>query len=211
MTANISNDLKIVSENRSKFIIGFDEVGRGAGAGPLCVGAVAISYADFTYQNLPIRDSKKLSEEQRRCISLFVDEHPQCLMFERRIFTPSHVIDEIGIEESIRQSMQAILINIKVAFSLEYEDILILTDGKRPFKIEQSVKQIVRVGADDTFVCVALASILAKYKRDLFMNNLALSYPEYEWQSNKGYLLKAHKEAIREHGLTKYHRKTFCT
>ncbi len=67
------------------------------------------------------------------------------------------------------------------------------------------------IQGDDQYPCVSAASIIAKVERDRFMEQLALSHPEYGWEKNKGYGTLVHREAIHKHGITQYHRRTFLT
>jgi ribonuclease HII len=84
----------------------------------------------------------------------------------------------------------------------------ILVDGNR-FRNYEQIPHTCVVGGDAVYLSIAAASVLAKTYRDEYMTNLAREFPRYDWDCNKGYPTKAHREAIRKYGITPYHRKSF--
>lgn len=202
--------------NDIKYIIGIDEVGRGPVAGPVAVGAVLFSTENKTALDelfAGFKDSKKLTPKKRnewfKNIKKAKDEG---LLDYRVVFVDNKKIDEFGIAPAIRSCIKSALKKITsttlTATGLLLEDYLILLDGglKAP---EEFVNQKTIIKGDEKEMVIALASIMAKVTRDALMCNLAKDYPEYELEKHKGYGTKAHMIAIKKHGISEIHRKTF--
>ena len=175
---------------------GTDEAGRGCLAGPVTAGAIILP-KDFG--NDILNDSKQVSAVKRDYLKLVLEK-------EAVTFSVSHVfeakIDEINILNA------SILAMHKAIDGLSQTPSFILVDGNR-FTPYRSVDHECVTKGDSKFMSIAAASILAKTYRDEYMSTIHEEYPMYNWEKNKGYPTKEHRDAIRKYGLTKYHRKSF--
>jgi len=175
---------------------GTDEAGRGCLAGPVVAAAVLLP-ADFHHPLL--NDSKQLTEKQREILRPFIEKNALAFgvsyVFEAKI-------DEINI-------LQASILAMHLAIEkLAIEPEHIIVDGNK-FKPYKNIAHTTIVKGDAKFMSIAAASVLAKTYRDDFMQQLDLEFPNYNWKQNKGYPTLFHRNAIREFGITDYHRKTF--
>lgn len=175
---------------------GCDEAGRGCLAGAVYAAAVILPH-DF--RNELLNDSKQLTEKQRYTLREIV-EH-EALAWAVGVVTPEE-IDRINILNASFLAMHRAIDQLK----LRPEHLLI--DGNR-FKKYQDVPHTTVVKGDGKYMSIAAASVLAKTYRDDYMNSLAKKYPQYDWESNKGYPTKKHREAIRTFGVTPYHRMSY--
>lgn len=175
---------------------GCDEAGRGCLCGPVACAAVILP-PEFTCEDL--NDSKQLSEKQRNRLRAIIEE--KAIAWAVVMVEPEE-IDEINILNASIEGMHRALSLLKVTPQH------ILVDGNR-FKPYGGIPHTTVVKGDATFMSIAAASILAKTHRDELMNRLSRLYPGYGWEINKGYPTKAHREAIRNLGVTPLHRKTF--
>lgn len=175
---------------------GCDEAGRGCLAGPVFAAAVILP-PDFECDEL--NDSKQLSEPQRNRLRPFIEEH--ALSFAVAMCS-NEEIDKLNILWASVKAMHRAL------SKLVTEPQHILVDGNR-FRNYGQIPHTCVVGGDAIYLSIAAASVLAKTYRDEYMTNLAQEYPQYDWGRNKGYPTKTHREAIREYGITPYHRKSF--
>ena len=175
---------------------GCDEAGRGCLAGAVFAAAVILP-PDF--QNEELNDSKKLSEKRRYALRPVIEK--EALAWAVGIVTPEE-IDKINILKASFLAMHRAIDQL----AIKPEHLLI--DGNR-FTPYPDIPHTTVVKGDGKLLSIAAASILAKTYRDDYMNSLAADYPEYHWLENKGYPTKAHREAIRIHGITPYHRKSF--
>lgn len=175
---------------------GCDEAGRGCLAGPVYAAAVILPKQ---YKNKWLNDSKKLSDKDRYELRPIVEE--QAIAWAVGVVTHTE-IDEINILNASFLAMHRALDQLK------QQPELLLIDGNR-FKPYAQVPHQCIVGGDAKYMSIAAASILAKTYRDDFMKKLAISYPGYGWETNMGYPTKLHREAIREQGITPYHRLTY--
>ena len=179
--------------------VGLDEVGRGSFAGPVVVAAVVFPN-DF--QTDLIRDSKKLTAKQReRAFKVIVEN---AIAFSVQAGSVIQ-INKYGIEEATSIAIKKCLDDIMDTWNVEH----IIMDGNRfdnPFP-EIPYETIVK--GDDKYLSIAAASIIAKVRRDEYMAKLAEIYPHYGWESNAGYHSKGHAEALKEHGVTPYHRTQY--
>ena len=175
---------------------GCDEAGRGCLAGS--VYAAAVIFPE-NYQNEELNDSKKLTDKHRKQLREIIQR--DAVAWAVGIVTPEE-IDKINILNASILAMHRALDQLKVRPEA------VIIDGNR-FKPYQSLPHTTIVQGDGKYLSIAAASILAKTYRDDYMDKLAEEYPQYDWLSNKGYPTKKHREAIRQYGITPYHRKTF--
>lgn len=175
---------------------GCDEAGRGCLAGAVYAAAVILP-PDF--KNDDLNDSKQLSEKKRYALRPVIER--EAIAWAVGIVTPEE-IDRINILKASFLAMHRAIAQLKV----QPEHLLI--DGNR-FTPYPGIPHTTVVKGDGKLLSIAAASILAKTYRDDYMNRLAAEYPAYQWEQNKGYPTRAHREAIRLHGISPYHRKTF--
>lgn len=176
--------------------VGCDEAGRGCLAGSVFAAAVILP-PDFRCEDLD--DSKKLTEKKRLILRDIIER--EALSFSVESCSPKE-IDNLNILWASVEAMHRAIANL----SIEPDHILV--DGNR-FKQFKDISHTCIVGGDAKYLSIAAASVLAKTYRDEYMTNLHVMYPHYEWSNNKGYPTKAHREAIKEYGITEYHRKSF--
>lgn len=175
---------------------GCDEAGRGCLAGAVYAAAVILPK---DYENEMLNDSKKLSEKKRYLLREQIER--DALAWAVGVVTPQE-IDEINILNASFLAMHRALDQLK----LRPEALLI--DGNR-FKPYHDTPHTTVVKGDGKYMSIAAASILAKTYRDDYMMRLHEEYPQYHWDSNKGYPAKAHRQAIREYGVSPYHRMSY--
>lgn len=176
--------------------VGCDEAGRGCLAGSVYAAAVILPP---DYENELLNDSKKLSAKKRYTLRAEIER--DAVAWAVGVVTPEE-IDKINILNSSFLAMHRALDQLKVRPEA------IIVDGNR-FKPYQELPFTTIVKGDGKYLSIAAASILAKTYRDDYMQALAKEYPQYDWQSNMGYPTKKHRQAISEHGVTPYHRKSF--
>ena len=175
---------------------GCDEAGRGCIAGPVVAAAVILPRGmDFP----EFDDSKKLSEKQREKLRIKVLENAAAYGVD---IVSAEEIDEINILNASFLAMHRAIDQLKIRPEL------LLIDGNR-FNKYKDIKHQCIVGGDAKYQAIAAASILAKTTRDHIMQELDNQYPVYNWKQNKGYPTIEHKNAVAEHGMSPYHRKTF--
>lgn len=175
---------------------GCDEAGRGCLAGSVFAGAVILP---SDYSNEMLNDSKQLTERRRYLLREQI-EH-DAVAWAIGVVTAEE-IDRINILNA------SILAMHRAIDALNVRPEAVIVDGNR-FKPYHDLPYTTIVKGDGKYLSIAAASILAKTYRDDEMNRLADSYPQYDWKSNKGYPTKKHREAIRQYGITPYHRKSF--
>ena len=192
---------------------GCDEAGRGCLAGSVYAAAVILPDG---YQNELLNDSKQLTEKRRYELREIIER--DAVAWAVGIVTPEE-IDKINILNASILAMHRALDQLKVRPEA------IIVDGNRFKPYFRGEGQEVRgersevrgeriphttiVKGDGKYLSIAAASILAKTYRDDYMNRLAEEYPQYDWLSNKGYPTKKHREAIKQYGITPYHRKSY--
>ena len=179
-----------------KIEAGCDEAGRGCLAGSVYAAAVILPE---NYQNDLLNDSKQLTEKKRYQLREIIQR--DAVAWAVGIVTPEE-IDKINILNASILAMHRALDQLKVRPEA------IIVDGHR-FKKYQDLPHTTIVKGDGKYLSIAAASILAKTYRDDYMNELAKEYPQYDWLSNKGYPTKKHRDAIRQYGITPYHRKSY--
>ena len=175
---------------------GCDEAGRGCLAGAVFAAAVILPKG-FICEKL--NDSKQLTEKERYALRPLIEE--QALAWAIGIVDQKE-IDEINILNASFLAMQRAVANLKTRPQH------LLIDGNR-FRKYEDIPHTCVVKGDGKLLPIAGASVLAKTYRDDYMLNLHREYPLYDWDHNKGYPTKKHREAIDKHGVTPYHRLTF--
>jgi len=175
---------------------GCDEAGRGSLAGPVVAAAVILPINFF---HPLINDSKQLSEKQRYLLREIILK--ECIDYAVA-FIDNVQIDKVNILNASIQAMHDALNNLK------QDPQHIIIDGNR-FKPFKSIPYTCIIKGDSKFMSIAAASILAKTFRDDYMNRIHEEFPYYGWEQNKGYPVKKHREAIKNCGVTSYHRLTF--
>ena len=175
---------------------GCDEAGRGCLAGSVYAAAVILPDG---YENPLLNDSKQLTEHRRYELRQQIER--DAVSWAVGIVTADE-IDKINILNASILAMHRALDKLSVRPEA------IIVDGNR-FKPYQKVPYTTIVKGDGKYMAIAAASILAKTYRDDYMNELAVQYPQYDWQRNKGYPTKKHRQAIKEFGITPFHRKSY--
>ena len=174
---------------------GCDEAGRGCLAGPVVAAAVIIPRG---YKNAALNDSKKLTAKKREALRIEIER--DCIFAVNMV--DNKEIDEVNILNASYLAMQ------RAVDQLSEKPDFLLIDGNR-YKPHDDRPYECIVKGDGKFMSIAAASILAKTYRDEYMLNMDKTYPVYDWRSNKGYPTVAHREAIKVHGITPLHRKSF--
>ena len=180
----------------NKVEAGCDEAGRGCLAGSVYAAAVILPP---DYKNELLNDSKQLSEKKRYLLRSMIEK--DALAWAVGVVTDEE-IDKINILNASILAMHRALDALKVRPEA------IIIDGNR-FKPYQDVPYTTIVKGDGKYLSIAAASILAKTYRDDYMQSIAEEFPQYDWKSNKGYPTKKHRAAIKEFGISPYHRKSF--
>lgn len=183
-----------------QFVAGLDEVGRGAGAGPVVTAAVIMPKG---FKSPLIRDSKILSDKQKaEAYQLIVDNAIAISCNAGSVDT----INSLGINTATYKTMH------KCIDGLVQRPDYLLIDGKlsdwQPYtgtNGDNNALTLIPKG-DDTYTCIAAAAIVAKVRRDEYMVKLHELYPQYDWITNKGYLTPKHIAGLKEFGANKYHR-----
>jgi ribonuclease HII len=218
-----------------KYIIGIDEVGRGPIAGPVAVCAFLLKDEKILEnqkdKNLPkLKDSKKLSKKQRELWFEYLKkqkEEGNCDYFVS--FVSSENIDKFGIAKCIQKALDKSLMKITSPENLftrssdeggrvarpsqkdiqdQFSSFHIFLDGGLHAPKEYENQETIIKG-DELYPVISCASIIAKVTRDRIMAKYGKEYPEYGFEKHSGYGTKAHYEAIKKHGRTPIHRKTF--
>lgn len=176
---------------------GIDEAGRGCGAGPVVAAAVILP---ATFKMTGLRDSKKMPVKLRDVAAIHIKE--EALAWSVGIAGPQE-IDAMNILEATYLAMHRAIKGLLCSPGL------LLIDGNK-FKNQTNIPHETIIGGDDLVMSIAAASVLAKTSRDLLMYELHTEYPQYGWNTNKGYLTAHHRQACRTYGLTRYHRHSFA-
>ncbi len=177
------------------FICGVDEAGRGPLAGPVVAGA-AVLPKDQTI--LYLNDSKKLTEKRRE--ELFLEIKEKAVAWSVGIATPER-IDEINILQATYEAMKSAIAGLGVVPDVLLNDAVTLPGV--------TIRQVPIIKGDAKSVSIAAASVLAKVTRDHMMVEYDQIFPEYGFAKHKGYGTAAHIAALKEHGMTTIHRRTF--
>ena len=179
-----------------EYICGIDEAGRGPLCGPVVAAAVILKKDDHIEG---VNDSKKLSEKKRE--ALFETIKERVVAWSVGIVDEA-TIDEINILEATRLAMK------KAVEGLQVKPEYALVDAEKKVPINIPYMPIIK--GDALSESIAAASIIAKVTRDRMIIELDKEYPEYGFAKNKGYGTKEHIEAIKQYGLCKAHRRSFC-
>jgi ribonuclease HII len=178
---------------------GCDEAGRGCLAGPVFAAAVILPEGFFHEK---LNDSKLVNEEDRYELRIFIEKNAICYQVA---MVDHEEIDRINILNASFKAMHLAIDKLKTKAKF------LIIDGNRFTKYKRVPHQCI-VKGDSEFASIAAASILAKTYRDDFMRKLHPDFPQYKWNTNKGYGTLEHRKAIDEFGLTPYHRRSFsCT
>lgn len=175
---------------------GLDEAGRGCYAGPVFAAAVILP-KDFFHPLL--NDSKQLKEKDRDLLRPIIEKESIAFAVAA---VDNDEIDKINILQASYKAMHLSLDKMKtIPQSL-------LIDGNR-FKTYKTIPHQCIIKGDGKYAAIAAASILAKTYRDELMKKIHLEFPYYGWDKNKGYGTAIHRNAIEQHGICRYHRKSF--
>lgn len=187
-------------------VIGIDEVGRGAVAGPVAVGAHVVLAGTEEFP-VGLRDSKLLSEKRRTLVAPLVAEWGVGAVG----YSSAAEIDAHGITATLGEAARRALLALH-AQGIDVTRAAIILDGSQDWLtpvLKSPLNVQTRVGADRLCASVAAASVGAKVARDQLMCEADEAHPEYAWASNKGYGSAAHYAGIAAHGLTELHRHTW--
>lgn len=190
-----------INNKKARFLIGTDEAGRGPAAGDVYAAAVCFLNPPVGVLDM-LNDSKKLSEKKRE------------ILYEEIKRNSVYSIAKSSVEQINNTNILAASLDAMkracddVICQLKSLDVEVFVDGNKLIRnFEHPQKYIIK--GDAQSASIAAASILAKVSRDRAMLELDKEFPQYCWASNKGYLSKAHIDAIKSFGVTKYHRKLF--
>ncbi len=188
-----------------EYLIGVDEAGRGPLAGPVAVGVVAVPPGFDVLAEFPgVKDSKLLSGQKREVIFIEVERRVElgdlrfCVQMSSSLY-----IDRFGITRAVRKASWSGIRKLGSA-----ENSAVLLDGL--LRAPNDYMQRTIVGGDLRVPVISLASIMAKVTRDRLMERLSADYPEYGFEQHKGYGTPSHLLAIKRHGLSDIHRRSFC-
>jgi ribonuclease HII len=196
---------------KNYLVVGIDEVGRGALAGPLTLGAAIFAQlmTDDTKRTISeygINDSKMLTPIKRLELSLIIKK--TCI-FAKTVSIHTDTINRLGIIPAWKEAVSHLVRLIQKDFP--DNKIHLLIDGL-PMKHIPYINNVPRTGivkGDSRSISIAAASIIAKVERDHYMKLFSVQYPNYDWGTNKGYGTKNHREAICKFGATQMHRDLF--
>ena len=175
---------------------GCDEAGRGCLAGPVVASSVILP-SNFSHKLL--NDSKQLTVNKRQILEPIIKDKAASWAIG---IVSVEEIDEINILNASFLAMHRAIDKLKTNIDL------LLIDGNK-FKSYKKIRHLCIVKGDSKFTSIAAASVLAKNYRDKIMLALDSDYPEYDWKNNKGYPTVKHREAIRQIGICKHHRKSY--
>ena len=175
---------------------GCDEAGRGCLAGPVFAAAVILPRG---FRHALLNDSKQLTESERMLLRPVIERKALAYAVAA---VDNEEIDRINILQASFKAMHLAIAQLKILPEL------LLVDGNR-FKPYPGIPHECIIKGDGLYASIAAASILAKTYRDDYMTQLHAQHPHYGWEQNKGYPTLYHREAIRERGLTIYHRRSF--
>ena len=198
---------RLLFESGAKTIVGIDEVGKGSWAGPLVIGIAMLS-REMVFSDEPavalggVRDSKQLSEMQRE--DIFDQVAARCLRWSIGAASALEC-DQLGMVEAQRLATARGF----AALSVVSVDVAIV-DGRWDFVSPHARKVLVEVKADADCVSVAAASVLAKVSRDRMMRSLAGDYPQWHFDTNKGYPCPKHRAALQGYGPSAIHRTSWA-
>jgi ribonuclease HII len=196
-------------------VIGIDEAGRGPLAGPVTVGAFGADEktGKWIIKNIfdgRLRDSKKLSEKQRE------DMYKKLKQLKNRgkvnfsfVHISNKVIDKKGITAAVIFGVRTSLVKLHHTPNYNGHHCMVRLDGLLKAPTEYTEQKTIIKG-DERDVFIACASIVAKVERDRLMCKIAKKYPDYNFDTHKGYGTRAHRAAILKIGLSSHHRASYC-
>ena len=197
---------RALHQNGARTIVGIDEVGKGSWAGPLVIGIAMLS-DDVIFGDQPavalggVRDSKQLLEAKRE--AMFDGVAAKCRRWSTGLATAAEC-DELGMVAAQRlattRGFAALGLNVDVA----------IVDGRWDFVSPHASKVVLEVKADVSCVSVSAASVLAKVTRDRMMRESANDYPQWHFETNKGYPCPKHRTALQGYGPCAIHRKSWA-
>ena len=190
-------------------MVGIDEAGRGPLAGRLFVGAVLLPYHHMhliASAPMPLADSKRLSPPARRVWMKWIKEND--IPFVYSAIGPS-VIDRINIYNAVHKGAARALVRLLTKAEVDAANVYCVTDRGMRLSGDSGVHYESILKADEHVPAVALASIVAKVHRDQEMEKMHNLYPQYGFCKHKGYGTKAHKQALKKHGMCAIHRRSF--
>lgn len=191
-----------------KYIVGIDEVGRGPIAGPVAVCVFVCEPAFFENTiDIPLRDSKKLTKKQReKWFDFFKTEKEKGKCNFAVSYVSAEWIDKVGIVRAIQKALDTSL--SKVVDNEDFSSVSIFLDGGLKASKEYMHQETIIKG-DELHPVISCASIVAKVSRDTLMRKYAIEFPDYGFENHVGYGTAYHYSAIKKHGLTVLHRKSF--
>lgn len=178
-------------------VVGVDEVGRGAFAGPVTVGAVML---DPDVVLVGVRDSKTLSARRRSQFTAAIQRDAACWAIGD---ASAAEIDAVGLTGALQRAAKRALAQLEGRYDA------ILLDGRHDF-IRAAAPTTLVVKGDQVSESIAAASIVAKTHRDTLMTAYHADYPEYGFAQHKGYGSQAHRDALEQHGVCPLHRRSFA-
>ena len=209
---NLNNEIELWSKGFT--VIGIDEVGRGAFAGPLF--AAGVVFTPTKNQKLitkllsyGINDSKKLSATNREALDKVIRKVAYAFYISQISVAE---INRIGIGKANMKAMRKVVKNLipKIQAPSAKRQVFVLVDGLKVKKF-RGVAQRSIIGGDSISLSIAAASIIAKVARDKYMRELSEQYTEFAWDENKGYGTLEHRSILKLHGPTIHHRTQFVT
>lgn len=188
-------------------IIACDEVGRGALAGPVAVGATVVDASTKTFPE-GLRDSKLVPEPKRAALA---ERSAAWVRHSAVGWAPASEVDSDGIIRALGLAAVRALADL-AAQGVDVSAALVILDGSHDYISREwtdplTVRPVIK--ADRDCASAAAASVIAKVARDTLMVELHQSEPVYAWERNKGYGSAVHRDAIREHGISAHHRRTW--
>lgn len=198
---------RLLFDDGAKTIVGIDEVGKGSWAGPLVIGIAMLS-RETVFTDEPavalggVRDSKQLSELQRE--EIFDQVAARCVRWSIGAASALEC-DQLGMVEAQRLATAR-----GFAALAEASVDVAIVDGRWDFVSPHACKVLVEVKADADCVSVAAASVLAKVSRDRMMRSLAGDYPQWHFDTNKGYPCPKHRAALQGYGPSAIHRTSWA-
>ena len=184
-----------------RLVIGIDEVGRGALAGPVAVGAFGLNGEGLDSMPADLRDSKLVTEKRRAPLALEVAKWGQPSVG----YADVEVIETKGINFALQKAALSALENFDLS------EAIVLLDGSHNWLGDIGIEVRVIVKADRDCGSVSGGAISAKVERDSLMTKLAQGFPVYGWEGNKGYSSPAHIAALRQIGPSPHHRLSWLT
>lgn len=201
---NLELERRLLAAAPGVVVIAIDEVGRGALAGPVSLGAVAITDAATTPEG--VRDSKSLSARRRESL---VTTIVSWVAASTVVDVSANRIDQVGIVRALGEGAAAAASAVLAACGAGRA--IVLLDGNHDFvsPVDDSWDVRTVIKGDATCASIAAASVIAKVQRDALMRELHSSLPHYSWHRNAGYGTAEHKRALERFGVSEHHRRTW--